>query len=294
VDHDPHRRHSGGQRKPHPAPQPEPSRVRRLAKKPIAWICGLITVGAGAFVVQIATKAASDVTQPAAATGAPARLDLERVVPRPGESYVSADTAPLTSAEFGQLNALSQADPGYHDWLTAHGLVPMGAIKVEFVIEGNRSHTVRVVDIRPVMKCADPLTGTLFESSSSGIDMTTQLFVDLDSPNAPLAYITTAANGDTTRGTDFFGTNTVSLAPGEQYTFDVLASTATHYCTFTLAMTTLDGDKTVMETLDDRGKPFGISAQTKNAVGYSVKYVGGLANPQAGPTSYWARADPAS
>ena len=103
-------------------------------------------------------------------------------------------------------------------------------------------------------------------------------------------------NGTSTSGKDFFGTHTVSLRQGEQFTFEVDASTTKHFCKFTLAMTVLDGDKTVTENVTNNGQPFQVTAMLVNNptkpgrfLAYQVLYI-----PETNSfgDSMWARDNP--
>jgi len=151
------------------------------------------------------------------------------------------------------------------------------------------------------------LNGTLFYSPPEGNDLSTQLLVNLDSPNSAPSYIASDQNGDTTSGKDFFGAYTVSLAQGQQYTVKVVASTAAHYCTFTLDMTVLDGEQTVVEHISNNGQPFRVTAMIDPDPGtprpgeyaaYRMLYIGGVFSPGHGQNSFgnalWARADPST
>jgi hypothetical protein len=258
--------------------------------------------GVGNVAVTEATR-----THPAAPTGMPARIDLVQIVRGPGDTHVAADPIALTGGQLGQLNALNQTDPAYQAWFTAHGAVDADSTDIEIVVEGNRDHAVRVLGLQPIARCAPALNGTLFLSPSAGSDTSTQLLIDLDDPHALPSYIAQDNAGDITSGKDFFGAYTVSLAPAEQYTFKVVASTTGHYCTFTLAMTVLDGTQTLVERVDDNGRPFRVSAvldQDPDHPGpgefaaYKKLYIGGVANTDIEQNSFgddtWAPADPAS
>lgn len=227
-------------------------------------------------------------------TGLPAAVDLVRVVPYAGEddSHVTAQPLSLTADQLGRLNAAKAGDPAHQAWFTAQGAVDVDATVVQIIVEGNRGHLVRIVDIQPVVTCAAPLTGTLFLSPSQGGDRTTQLFVDLDSPRRTLAYSILGGNGLVTTGEDYFGNYTVSLAQGEQQTFELKATSEKHYCTFTLNMTVVDGAQTVVEHISDDGRPFAVSALVLTAGHYSsyrALYVGGVFAPDG-----WVREDPAT
>jgi len=292
------RRRVAGDRRPKPDPDATPlaaPRTRRWSKKAIRWVGAVVAAAvlglATAFGGVFGTTAATGISrsQPAAITGLPAKLDSVQIVPDGNDTNASADQLPLTTGQLAQLNSLLENPSGYQNWLDGHSVVAAHSIDIQIVVEGNRDEKVRVVGMQPVVDCSAPLHGTLYFSPSSGLDLSTQLFVNLDAPAAPLAY----QNGDGTRGTNFFEAYTVSLAQGEQYTFNVIASTALHYCTFTLDMSVLDGDKTVAEDISDNGQPFRESAMIPTTPGspkYNVVYDGGIANSKGG--NIWARANP--
>jgi hypothetical protein len=59
---------------------------------------------------------------------------------------------------------------------------------------------------------------------------------------------------------DYFGTYSVSLQYGRQYTFQVTATTSHHYCQFTLRATVIDNGTTRQETITDDGQPFRVTS----------------------------------
>ena len=289
--------------------RPDSRQEARSRKKLIGWIGGIATAAvaafAAAFMTGVGNVAASNVTRPAAPGGLPARIDLVSIVRGPGDTHLLADPVALSADDLGQLNALNQTDPAYQAWFTSHHAVDSGSTDIELIVEGNRTHTVRIVAIQPVVSCAAPLSGTLFLSPSAGSDTSTQLLLDLDNPHALPSYVAPDASGNATSGKDFFGSHTVSLTQGEQFTFKLVASSRSHYCTFTLDVTALDGDQSVIEHVDNNGTPFAVSALLDNDPtnpgpgeysAYQALYVGGIANAGQGTNSFgdvpWAQADP--
>ena len=289
--------------------RPHGQQEARRRKKLIGWIGGIATAAVAAFVAAFMTGvgnvAATNATRPAGPGGLPARIDLVRTVRGPGDTHLLAGPTVLTADDLGRLNALNQTDPAYQAWFTDHHAVDADSTDVELVLEGNRAHTVRIVAVQPVVSCAAPLSGTLFLSPSAGSDTSTQLLLDLDNPHALPSYIASDAGGAITSGQDFFASHTVSLTQGEQFTFKLVASSRSHYCTFTLDVTALDGDQSVLEHVDNNGKPFAVSAlvdgdPTNPRPGeysaYQALYVGGVANAGHGTNSFgddlWAPADP--
>jgi len=157
----------------------------------------------------------------------------------------------------------------------------------------------RIVDIQPATSCTQPLHGTLFYSPSAAGDPVTQLNLNLDKPQIPASYeVYNQVNGVWTPKniSNYFGHYTVSLKYGEQFTFDIDAATELHYCQFTLKMTVVDGSGSVVESIDNNGKPFRVTAIYGREAAptfsrYNVVYLGGIANTISRNDS-WVRVDP--
>jgi len=266
-------------------------------KRVAAWFLGLAAVAITAFVTAYATNlgniTSSWIENLFPPTGLPVRIDSVGIM-HVGNTHAFANALVLSNNEFSQLNSLNQTDPSYEAWFASRHAVDTNRTIFELVVEGNRNHTVRITDIQPIVSCQPPLKGTLFFSPYGGADTSTQLLLDLDNPHAVPSYI--GENG--TSGKDFFGTHTVSLRQGEQFTFEVVASTTKHFCKFTLAMTVLDGDKTVTENVTNNGQPFQVTAMLDNNPtkpgefsAYQVLYIVGPKTNSFGDFE-WDRANP--
>jgi hypothetical protein len=295
--------------------QPQPKH-RKLSRKQrfIAWTASLSGIAVGAFVTAFAgnfgdhaatlvSSIGSHPTPASASAGKPVTIDyvgLEQ--PQDGTEVVAFPRPVMLSArQLGQLNAI----PDYaseNAWLTARGAVQAG-LNILVIVQGNRAHTVRIVDIQPVPSCTQPLHGALFYAPSAGADPTTQLNLNLDTPRAPLSYTESyEVNGVWIVKTfsDYFGHYTISLDPGEQFTFAIAAATQLHYCRFTLDMTVVDGTQTVVEPITDHGKPFQVTALyatdgSPDFSRYSAVYLGGVAAiGRKTSGSGWSRVNPAA
>jgi hypothetical protein len=284
---------------------------RKLSRKQkiIAWagsfagvaLGGFASAFFGAFGNQAATFVSSIGGHAGSAShsaGAPAAIDYVgfeqpsdagEVVAFPGSLILGA----------GQLKTLDSMS-SYHSsvgWLEAHGGVNT-FLNILVVVQGNRSHKVRIVNIQPVASCAKPLHGTLFYSPSAGAGPVTQLNLNLDKPLEPLSYVASYEVNGTWEGrnvANYFSHYTISLDPGEQFTFAVHATTRLHYCRFSLNMTVVDGTRTVVEPVTDRGRQFQVTAVYGNTSPafsrYSTVYFGGVASPDL-KTGDWTRVDP--
>jgi len=145
---------------------------------------------------------------------------------------------------------------GSQAWLADHDMAFAGRVDIQLVVQGNRRHLVRIINIKPVEHCSAPLDGTMFFAPGQGEDVSAQLYVDLDNPQVPAEY---TKAWSVKRYPDYFGQYSISLGFGEQFTFQVAVSTSRQFCQFELDLTALDGGKTVTETVNDHGKPFRIT-----------------------------------
>jgi hypothetical protein len=211
------------------------------------------------------------------------KIDLVTLEQGPDQSHVVPPPLTVAASQLASLNAINETTSAFPQWFTRHGAVATDNLLIQLVVQGNRTSLVRIVNMRPVVSCHPPLTGTLFYSPSAGADTSTQILLNLDQPLAPSRYIADV-NGSASGGTNFFQHFTVSLRHNEQYTFLVNTFTGTQYCEFTLAMTVLEGGRTVTETVGDGGRPFQVtaienedSARPGAFSGYRELYVGGVA-----------------
>lgn len=267
----------------------------RLIRKPIVWAGGLVVAVITATMVNLLTgqlqKTVGDLSDKYG--GGPAVKVLSVAVQRTagqGGTYVFQEKVDLTASEFQSLNEAAQSERG-GDWLRRRGGIDPRVSSVQLVLEGNRSHQVRITQMRALSRCEAPATGTIFDSPPAGRDTTIHVGFDLDSSDPTAQYQN--ETGSWLPG--YFMNYTVSMTQGEQVVLHILARTSMHYCEFRLGMDVLDGEKTVTQTIDNAGKPFTVSALlTQNGEvvlsGYQAVYFGGVLNPS--PTAAWVREDP--
>jgi hypothetical protein len=132
---------------------------------------------------------------------------------------------------------------------------------------------VTITGMQIVKQCQAPLTGTFFESPSSGIDFTIRLGFDLDSS---IGYAQEV--GINSVSGDFFKDHVVTLGPGETRTFNIIAQTVLHYCQFTFQMSVATPGGVVVEKIDDNGKPFELTGVVTSSA-YQALYLGGVTSP---------------
>jgi hypothetical protein len=265
--------------RPHPARRGplRSKQPRKLSKsqRVAAWICGLAGVAAAAFITAFSTTLGNQVaalsTSQGAPGGQPVKIDLVNTQNSLGDAYVFPGSVVLTQQQLASLNSLDQSAPAYDRWFLSRGAVDTSPIDIQLVVQGNRTHGVRIVNIRPVISCQMPLHGTLFESPSAGGQGSTLLYLNLDQPRPALSYQAPGSGAYK----DYFSHYTVSLNEGEQFTFQIFAMTIEHYCKFSLDMTVLDNGRTVVERVNNHGKPFQVTSIYRSSK-YSVLYLGGL------------------
>jgi len=245
-----------------------------------------------AFATVLGTSAASTATGPAQPAGGPVQVTVGNVDGADGSKALPKPV--FLSA--GKLRHLNSA------WFSAHDYTYVGQVDIQLVVQGNRHHVVRIINITPVEKCSAPLHGTMFFGPNQGADGSTRLYLDLDNPQRPAAYFHPDSQK---KYPDYFGQYSISLAFGKQFTFQVYAATLHQYCTFTFKLEIVDNGKVVTENVSNHGEPFRLTAlPPENRDGrlsfpnYRVLYISGeIAStfyPQ--PNTYgedpWVRANP--
>jgi hypothetical protein len=177
--------------------------------------------------------------------------------------------------------------PALDNWAFSHGGYEPNT-DTQLVLENNRSHPVRIIDMRVIKKCGAPVAGTLLYSPDQGNDADIRLGFDLDSNDAE-AY---AAIGwyTSTWKPDYFANFTVSIGAGSQQVFNLRSVVTKFSCQFRYQITALDGERKIIELIGDDGQPFRASALLPQVgpdpfTGYSAMYAGGVYSP-AGNDSY--------
>lgn len=254
-------------------------------KQPLVWIGTLVTLLAGGAATAFGTglgsslfSAVHNASSNAAAavvTGPPVVIDS---VMADGEgagfSYVLPQRLILTSPQLNSLNNLTPDDPQYDQWFTSRGgAVPSPAL-LKLVVEGNRPHPVLIIDMGVIDHCTSALTGTLFRNGSNGGsigDLAVQFDLDLPRP-VPVNGIA---------GGSYFAAHSISLEKGEQAVFQIAAN-STRYCQYQIALTVVDGTKTLTETVSDHGQPFKVTGLLPET-SYSALYVGATEPGEAAP-----------
>ncbi len=293
--------------------RPESSKSRwRWVKRPAVWIGSLVTAVVTAVAVSLAVLFANHVIgfgQPTpgveqpitgpkqSATGAgqlsaqhglPVVVASERLLRNAayqGNSFVFSQPLNLSPTQVHAINEwtlglqLAGLD-NYYTWARAHQGIDPNATIIQLVLAGNRNQPVRILGMQPVGECRAPLAGTLLYSPPAGQDSSVSIGFNLDKPD-PAAQVYSQTTGF---GADYFASKTVSLRYQEQQVFQVVATTAKHYCEFRLQLTVLAGGKTSTETIGNGVHPFEVTSilpsRSITSLGsYRQAYIGGVASP---------------
>jgi hypothetical protein len=204
----------------------------------------------------------------AAAANAPARVEgVTPMVRDPTYNEATASTKPVSAARLAELNAAYMSgSPKAAQILASLGGAQIGSGSADVTLVGNEKSTVTITGVQVVKNCRAPLDGTLFSSSSSGIEPTLAINFNLDS--------------ETDNGNPLPG-KVLTLAPGETYTLTLSAETSKYYCQFSFLLTVIGSYGTIMETVADNGVPFALTAS--EPIGkYHLLYVGGVGSSDDG------------
>jgi hypothetical protein len=262
---------------------------RSWLMRPAVWVGTLSTAIISGVAITLASNYASHAVEKSSSpntTGQPVKVlseSLARNVAFQGSTFIFRNPINFTVAQLGHINSLMAGNnigrPGrYYSWARARGGVDPGSVIVQLVLAGNRDNVVRILNLRPVGQCADPLRGTLLYSPPAAQNLSVSIGLNLDQED-PVAQKLT---GDSKFGQDYFSSKTVSLKYGEQQVFRIVAVTSKHYCQFRLNFTVLDGPRTIHETVGNGSQPFRVTAldmgDGTSVAAYKRVYVGGVAD----------------
>ncbi|HVV12463.1 hypothetical protein [Amycolatopsis sp.] len=215
-----------------------------------------------------------------------------------GWSFVFPNKVQFSAIDLASLNGLNGNGSGYTNWVLGHGGVTPDDARLSIDLRSNAQSTVTISDLQVVKQCQAPLTGTLLYSPPAGPSNDLNLAVDLDE-QFPVAK---AYVGGKPAGA-YFGEkgngHHIDLAPGENTTLLVDATTSHQDCRFSFELLVDTPNGAVTETVDDHGKPFEVTATVEDSAtmsprfaSYRAVYGGGVASP-AGNDSF-VTVDPAT
>lgn len=255
-----------------PSLDPPQSGERSWWKKPGAWIGGLFLAALTSAVMGQLTGVFDRLIDRVTETGAAVSVNSVNTFrsDATGSSVVFPAGTDFTTADLAELNAEQDSVA----WLEGRGGVAVGTVYIQIALSGNRSAPVRITDISVSPTCGKPLDGLLFESPPAGADDSISVFFDLDDVDPTATLL-----GSDGKAEAYFPARTISLAEGEQQLVLVTATTQKQFCEFTVDLTVLEGDSTVVQRIsmpDDT--PFMVSASVPERE-YESVYLGGVICP---------------
>jgi hypothetical protein len=144
-----------------------------------------------------------------------------------------------------------------HDKLYKAGGIDVNVSLMKIIVEGRRNTPVIITGMRALVEKDAPTTAfTLIGPGPQGNAATGKVAFNLDEDD-PIARVPTSADIDRSEyfGLPYFSDNTVSLARGEKYVFQVTASTQLYDVKWRVELSIqVDGDEQRL-VIDDNGKP---------------------------------------
>jgi hypothetical protein len=218
--------------------------------------------------------------------GLPVRVDHSSEIVREGYFVALPQKVQLKN---GQLESMSKGKPEAYDWALARGGAEGSSTSIKLVVEGHREHAVKIIGVEAVKeRCHEPLRGSLFAAYSAGGEENISMLFDLD---ASRSLAKEPGSEDPSMLSDYFEANSISLTRGEQQTLVLSATSEKSYCEFKLKFTVVDGKSTVVQWVDDSGRPFRVTSLRKFNE-YGSLYFGGVSTYQCG--GGWVRRGPQS
>lgn len=158
---------------------------------------------------------------------------------------------------------------------TAPGAFAVHTQIIRLQLEGPRDHSVRVTDIRPVIRTTRPVPrGSLLAASSQGSETSAQVLILLDDPFPTPREAVENSDGSLRPGGPYFPAHTINLDSGE--TSDVVIHTRAgkQAYEYDLVVVYQVGDQLHQMVVNDHGQPFRISGALcpGPGVGYQADY----------------------
>jgi hypothetical protein len=189
------------------------------------------------------------------------------VAVKASDTGLDALPTPLRSgATFERLTRHGAPDGAWNDFVAQAGGAPVVA-DLTLVLEGRRTQTVRVIDVRPrVVSRGPPFTGTLLTRTAEGEQEVPNLVGNLD---LPLPTFRDSSQAEQS----YFQTHQVDLAKNERFAFGLRVVGRRASYVWDIEVTYLDrsGSHTMYVSGPD-GRPFRLAGQLDDITGYAVRY----------------------
>jgi hypothetical protein len=193
------------------------------------------------------------------------------------------DVVTPTSSGDADLTAIA-------DYMYSRGGYETEFIDTQLVVQNNQNVPLRVIDIGVIKSCTQPLGGMLFFGPGQASDSGVKIGFNLDSTYSYALEIPNNSIVSSESYPYYFANYTVTIAPGAQQVFDLVAQSLDHACTFRYVVTVLEGEKKVYQTIGDGSNPFRVTGYRKGRSAYSVVYEGGAYSPSS--NSLFVRVNP--
>lgn len=195
----------------------------------------------------------------------------------------------MSVSELEQFNDLTYEEQ--QAWFARNGSVPLGQMRVEVVLRGNRDKQVRIMQITADKKCTPPHAGTIFWDPPGGAeDEVVRLGFDLDSDPTEAQRLEKFKFAG-----PYFSEKTISLKRDEEVVLHFYVTTEKRYCSFVFRADTLSQGQEKPLVIDNKGRPFELSAVLKNAEGtwdpsrYEIAYQGDGQLLEGDEGTQWSR-----
>ncbi|MGX1161058.1 hypothetical protein FBY31_0566 [Arthrobacter sp. SLBN-100] len=240
----------------------------------MVWGGTLLLAAIGAAITAWLQPRITDAIETVIESGDPISV-VTSLKPSDGDVSLPASRS-LSSADLERMNALEPA--AQIAWLEENSGVPVGAREFTVTMKGNRSHLVRVTDIRPVSECEDPSRGTLVRTGwgRGAVPPSTILYLFVDDPAKPVELYTPGA----AQTEPFFPGRTITLSSPEEEEYVVLnlIPSRTKLCKVHVEMTVMDGEKEIKQRITDQDivlAPFEEAIDPSRESAYEAVYLGG-------------------
>lgn len=246
--------------------------MRSFARRPVVWLSGVVAAAVSIALTNAMVPWIGAIVDPVFERG-PAISVVSVATVRSdtfGRSVIFSRQKMFSEAEIAQLNNAS--DPVA--WLEGRGGVTPDPLIIRLVLVGKRTEPVRILDMKTISTCSDPLDGTLFENPPAGSDESVAINFDLDRTDPEATY-----TDDKGRERSYFPSRTISLAQNEQQVLQIVVSTSKHFCKFRLRLSFLEGsDTNTMEIPRHANKAFKVTAYVPKSK-FETIYLGGVLCP---------------
>lgn len=224
-------------------------------KKPFVWIGTLVLAALAASVTAWLQPKITGAIDNLTESGEPVVVNYSLKPATTFHDVALPVHRPLTYTDIEGLNRMAPDDQVR--WLESNGGVPLGVRTLTATLKGNRTHLVRITDIRPVSECNEPSRGSLI-LTAFGRGATAKsiiLYIEVGDPSKEVEYF----SPETGEREPFFPAKTITLTESEEeyLVMELLPSRGQH-CRVQVELTVMDGDREVRQRIPRDGQQISI------------------------------------